>query len=904
MKIHFTHLIQKATILIIFLAAIVTTQTFAGIVDTSTAKTVAKNFFYEMASSKRVLDYSTLQLTLAQSRVENSDTIYYVYNITSGGWIIVSAESNVVPILAYNLQGSYSNVDPPPAFVEWMSNYKDQILFVKQNNIRADSSIANKWANYSNVSNARISSIQSVGPLLTTTWDQSPYYNNLCPGGSVTGCVATAMGQIMRYWGYDYGLYFPSQGIGSHTDNDANTISNYGYLTANFCSANYDWANMPATLSSGSTQAQKNAISTLLYHCGISVDMEYSPTESGTQTSYVPNALINYFGYSSSATYYDESTYSGDWQALLTSELDAQRPIEYCGIDYTQSPVAGHAFVCDGYSTTDYFHFNWGWGSSSYNSYCYLNSLIPNSSSYNFASDQGAVVYIVPGAYMAMNSNFSLTPNPIVQGQSLSVSVTLRDDGVEDYSGDLYLGLFDQYDNLIEIIETINGVNQIAQTYSTYNFSTNNITATPGNYNLKVFYSNNGCWILAPETAYQYSNPFPVQVIANQPITANFSATPTTICIGNTVNFTDLTTGNPTSWAWNFGDGNTSTSSNPSHVYSTAGTFTVSLTVSNGTNNDSYSINNLITVNSVPSIAATPTGTTSLCPNPANTNYTTNGATNATSYVWSISPSGAGTINGTGTTSIVDWNNTYTGTASISVYGVNNCGIGTWSNALSVTINSLPPQPIITVNGSILTSTAASIYQWYYNGNIITGATSQSYTATQNGSYYVVVTNSSGCSNTSAAYSYNTTSALPFVPELYSTAGDYFVNGNFALEWSIGESIIETNTGTNNTITQGFHQNRYVITSINEIADDNYSITVYPNPTSDNITIDFLIKNTETLKLKLIDAQGKLLINDKIKSEEKTKTLNLQNISKGIYLLNFYNVHGKLIKSFKIEKIN
>lgn len=391
---------------------------------------------------------------------------------------------------------------------------------------------------------------------------------------------------------------------------------------------------------------------------------------------------------------------------------------------------------------------------------------------------------------------------------------------------------------------------------------------------------------------------------SSNPVVADFYATPTYICEGDAVNFYDLSSGSPTGWYWDFGDGNTSTSQDPSHTYNTAGTFTVSLTVTNATSSDTYTINNYITVNPLPSIATTPIGTTSLCQDAANTNYTTSGATYATSYVWNISPSGAGTISGTSTTGTVNWNASYTGTATISVYGVNSCGNGATSSSLSVTINPLPAQPTITPSGNLLTSSAASTYQWYYNGSIISGATSQSYTATQNGSYNVVVTNSYGCSNTSAPYNYNVTTAQPFVPELYSTAGDYFVNGNVALEWSIGESIIETNTGTNNFLTQGFHQSSYIITIVSETPSDDYTINVYPNPTSDNITIDFNSRSGTNLKLKLFDAQGKLLINEKAKSEIKTKILNLQNFSKGIYILNIYSDHGKLVKSYKIEKIN
>jgi PKD repeat protein/predicted secreted protein len=541
------------------------------------------------------------------------------------------------------------------------------------------------------------------------------------------------------------------------------------------------------------------------------------------------------------------------------------------------------------------------------------------------------------------------------------------------------------------------------------------------------------------------------------PVVADFFADPVNICIGTSVDFYDLSSGNPTSWSWDFGDGNFSTSQYPSYTYYTAGIYSVSLTVSNGNSSDTYTINNYITVNPLPSIAATPNGATSLCQNFANTNYTTTGATYATSYVWSINPPSAGTITGTSTTGTVNWNAAYTGAATISVYGVNNCGNGAtsntltvtvnpnptanagsdqnitsgqpailtansggtsyaWSNggstqsitvyptstttytvtvynsygcsatddvtvfvtggalsvnatatpnsiclgstvqlnanptggngtyayswssspagfssaiqnptatpsisttytvtvtsngstataAAAVTVNPVPAQPTISAVGSLLTSSAATTYQWYFNGGLISGATSQTYTATQDGSYTVVVTNAYGCSNTSAPYNYNVTTAQPFVPEVVATAGDYFTGSSAALGWTIGEVLIETGTGTSNIITQGFHQADYQITTLVSETSDDYLINVYPNPASDNITVEIISRAEDNLKLKLYDAQGKLLVNEKIKAEEKTKILDLQNFSKGMYILNVYTTHGKLVKSYKIEKI-
>ena len=129
-------------------------------------------------------------------------------------------------------------------------------------------------------------------PLCSTTWNQDCYYNQLCPtatGGPCNkvyaGCVATAMAQIMKFWNW------PAQGTSSHSY----THPTYGAQTANFDSTTYDWTHMPIYLTSGSTNTQKTAVATLIYHCAVSVDMDFDPNGSGAYSQNIPAALINYF---------------------------------------------------------------------------------------------------------------------------------------------------------------------------------------------------------------------------------------------------------------------------------------------------------------------------------------------------------------------------------------------------------------------------------------------------------------------------------------------------------------------------------------------------------------------------------------------------------------------------------
>jgi PKD repeat protein len=177
--------------------------------------------------------------------------------------------------------------------------------------------------------------------------------------------------------------------------------------------------------------------------------------------------------------------------------------------------------------------------------------------------------------------------------------------------------------------------------------------------------------------------------------TVNFTANSTTICTGSSVTFTDNSTNTPTSWAWTFPGGTPSSSNlqSPTVSYPTAGNYDVTLVSTNSYGSGSLTKPAYITVNGAPASPGTPSGNSALCLNPSNTDYMTSGATSATSYTWELTPAGAGSISGTGTTATVDWNNTFTGSASVRVKGVNTCGVGNFSSPLDVTISTTPTQP-------------------------------------------------------------------------------------------------------------------------------------------------------------------------------------------------------------------
>lgn len=363
-----------------------------------------------------------------------SENQYYVYENANGeGWVMVAANDVVSPILAYSNTGTFRTDNQPVNVRTWLGKYDKFITKIEADGAAQDEEVAAEWsALKKGVRKAKGDAV--VGPLVKTTWDQDDPYRTLTPNGSgsigkaYTGCVATAMAQVMNYW------QWPKQGTGSHTyqpimqlDDDGDgypdrdTIIYPGNLTANFGETTYDWDNMLDTYTSSATSAQKNAVATLMFHCGVSVEMMYGDDSYGGSGAYTgnygdwtdptcaQNAFPTYFGYKKDGlvsymrdgfsyegtTYYEKWT-DEEWTAMVKEELDKKHPIMYGGAGYE----GGHSFICDGYDDSNYFHFNWGWSGQN-DGYYKLSSLKPGSGGaggggYDFSEDQDVIIGIVP----------------------------------------------------------------------------------------------------------------------------------------------------------------------------------------------------------------------------------------------------------------------------------------------------------------------------------------------------------------------------------------------------------------------------------------------------------------------------------------------------------------------------
>ena len=369
----------------------------AGPVGQEKAQKLGAKFLSTTAIAQKNAD---IQLDLVSIAANRDATDYYVFNVNNGeGFVIVAADDRVKPILAYATTGSFNPNDVAEGFQYTLDGFREEIQYVREHNLIATPDITAEWRSVTEKGSLNRGSQTRVvvGPLCQTLWNQNFPWNSQCPedeegsGGHVyAGCVATAMGMVMKFWEW------PTQGVGSHSYYP----EGYAQQSANFGETEYHFELMPNTLDSTSTEEEYFETAQLLHHLGISVDMMYSGSGSGAYSDAVPNSLRSYFRYNCE----DHVTnYGGGWwpgwgytneewaQMLKDGGLDEFLPLYYSGQD--DSGAGGHAYVCDGYDENDYFHFNWGWSGRD-NAWCPIGAL--NTTRYAFNQMNGFTGHIIP----------------------------------------------------------------------------------------------------------------------------------------------------------------------------------------------------------------------------------------------------------------------------------------------------------------------------------------------------------------------------------------------------------------------------------------------------------------------------------------------------------------------------
>lgn len=385
---------------------------------------------------------------------------YYLFAGERGGYAIIAATERAYPLLGYSESGKIDPNDLPCGLRMMLDIYAEQIntaraLDIKPTTTRAD---------------VEPGSIV-VKPLLgDIMWDQMDPFNGMTPGHAPTGCVATATAQIMRYWKY------PDHAVGTH----GYMSKSYGYLSHDY---NYriDWDDMPVAPNGtpdNKIDAKPNpTIARFMYGLGVAFDMNYSQQGSGTTHDKVVPALIRHYGYTKDIKRITAQEAGSQWSSIIKRELDARHPVLHGGT----GKGGGHSFVCDGYTTDDLFHFNWGWSGVS-NGWYKLNALVPDvlgtggGAGGGYNENRDIVINIAPPTRIlgenTDNSNLAEDDEQTDEDES-----TIIDNGVP-YSG---VRVFEPIDLFIGYVK-INGMSNpsAGEGYTLFNTSNRLISATAG----------------------------------------------------------------------------------------------------------------------------------------------------------------------------------------------------------------------------------------------------------------------------------------------------------------------------------------------------------------------------------------------------------------------------------------
>lgn len=394
--------------------------------------------------------------SLSRKRVGEVD--YYIYNIgKDNGFVIVSGDDRTASVLGYSDTGSFDYAQMPENIKWWMDYYTESIEMVKEKRLS------------NSLSSSRPTDV--IKPLLKTKWNQDDPYNLLCPESGAqrcpTGCLATAMAQVMNYHQY------PSQ---ETAPVPAYYCQNLKRVLPALPATTFDWGNMRNTYSKNSSDVSKQAVAKLMQYCGQVLEMEYSLSGSGASGMTLPDVMPRYFRYPHTMHYVNREGYSiAEWDSLLINELKNNRPILYTG--YT-SAMEGHAFVCDGYDGKGLYHINWGWGGVA-DGYFRISVLDANtagigagSTSYQFSIYQSALLGVQTSGtddFAAPEQRITISTRPALQygyyyeREDVNASftdiwteITLLSQQTDNIWQEFGLALFDDEENMLQMVCTRN----------------------------------------------------------------------------------------------------------------------------------------------------------------------------------------------------------------------------------------------------------------------------------------------------------------------------------------------------------------------------------------------------------------------------------------------------------------
>lgn len=350
---------MKKILLLALLLPNLVVSMFAQSVSVSEAAAFAEGFF-QQKSGKKLQSIKQVHAASMRSATPN----YYIFEPSEGkGYVLVAANKASEPVLGYSLNGRFPASQMPPGMKYLLEIYDEQLNYLKVKRVTSTQTIQAKWENRNTPQAKNL----SVAPLLSTTWDQGWPYNLECPtntmgGRAVTGCVATAMAQLMNYWN------FPTQANPDfnvcHTD--SNPFDETSDVMGSWCrnlGGGYNWSLMQDNYVGNSNALQQAEIGNLMSDCGIAAKMDYGTSVSNALANDAATAMDNWFGYSNCPLFLKSDYSDSDWIALLKNNLNNGQPMYYGGdnrTDVESEDDAGHAWVVDGFEG-DHFHMNWGW---------------------------------------------------------------------------------------------------------------------------------------------------------------------------------------------------------------------------------------------------------------------------------------------------------------------------------------------------------------------------------------------------------------------------------------------------------------------------------------------------------------------------------------------------------------
>ncbi len=476
-----------------------TTNASAKRISEQEAQTLAYQFINNQVNTsqtqRKLAPNQPLSLEHTQLHTNGETPLYYIFNQAQKGFIIVSADDNISPIIGYSDNGYFDAHNLPDNFKTFLEYCSKTIENAVKSDKQKEKVVATKKGNENNFA-------PYIEPLLgDISFTQVEPYNKLCPEQNgehtVVGCVALSMAQIMTYYQH------PTNGVGSNTYTSS---TNKFKLSVNFSEATYDWEKILHSYKKEAyTEEQANEVAKLLYHCGVATNMDYGIGFSGSNTGYCISALAQFFDYDKRVRTENRALYTQqEWEDMIKKELNENRPIIYGGISSTNG---GHAFNCDGYDENDMFHINWGWGGYC-NGYFDLRLLEPDLSSPEELHNGYAVrQHIVIGIQPNKEDSPQETHIQLEQKDGLFYDKNLNqikfecsNYGIKTFKGKLALGIYDDKNQYLGICDaTIKG-STLQLLYTTiYRTSCANIPVQK-NYRVMPFYKENDSeeWLPLP----------------------------------------------------------------------------------------------------------------------------------------------------------------------------------------------------------------------------------------------------------------------------------------------------------------------------------------------------------------------------------------------------------------------